>query len=79
MFYFGLIGLALIVIAWVPETIKSLKSKKTARPEFLLLYFLGSLFLTLHAMTIRDLIFIILNAIATVLSGTNLVRSLIGD
>ena len=38
--YLGLLGLTLIVIAWVPETIKSLRSGKTAKIAFLSLYFL---------------------------------------
>ena len=74
----GIIGLSLIVIAWVPETIKSIKSGKTIRVEFLILYFLGSIFLTIHAINIGDLVFIMLNGLASVLSGVNIVRYLWG-
>ena len=70
----GLFGLILILIAWIPETLKNLKEGKVkTRTEFLILYMLGSLFLTIHAIILLDLVFIILNLLATILSGVNLV------
>ncbi|MCR8433399.1 MAG: hypothetical protein NDP13_04250 [Crenarchaeota archaeon] len=74
----GLIGLVLIVIAWIPETIKTLKKlEKPARIEFLMLYFFGSILLTMHAITIRDPVFITLNGIASILSGINFGKALV--
>ena len=70
----GLFGLILILIAWIPETLKNLKERRVkTRTEFLILYMLGSLFLTIHAIILLDLVFIILNLLATILSGVNLV------
>jgi len=74
----GLLGLLLIVLAWIPETIKSMRSGKTIRLEFLILYFAGSVLLTLHAVNIGDYVFIILNGLASILSGANIVRYLWG-
>ncbi len=69
--YIGFVGLILLVVAWIPETIKSLRSGQTAKIEFLVLYFIGSILLTVHAIIIGDLVFIILNGLASVLSGLN--------
>jgi len=74
----GILGLVFIVIAWVPETIKSMRSGKTIRIEFLCLYFVGSILLTIHALSIGDAVFTILNGMASILSGTNIVRYLLG-
>lgn len=73
----GIMGLVLIVIAWIPETIKTIKKlEKPARIEFLVLYFLGSILLTTYAILIRDLVFITLNGMAAILSGINLGKAL---
>ncbi len=74
--YIGFIGLTLLVVAWVPETIKSLKSGRTAKMEFLVLYFVGSILLTIHAIIIRDLVFTILNGLASILSGINVGKAI---
>ena len=71
---YGLIGILLILVAWLPETVKNLRARKvTTRSEFLLLYTAGSFLLTLHALILGDLIFIILNSLATMLSGANII------
>ena len=77
-FILGLTGLILIVVAWIPETIKSIRSGETIRTEFLLLYFLGSILLTTHAILIADIIFTVLNGLASILSGINLIKNLRG-
>ena len=76
--YYGLIGITLILIAWLPETIKNMKATKVnTRYEFLILYTLGSLLLTIHALILNDIIFIILNALATILSSANITLKVI--
>ncbi|RLE72512.1 MAG: hypothetical protein DRZ80_07155 [Thermoprotei archaeon] len=75
---YGLIGILLILVAWLPETIKNLKATRVAtRFEFLLLYTSGSLLLTIHAYILGDIIFIVLNALATALSGINIALKLL--
>ncbi len=76
---YGLIGILLILVAWLPETVKNLRARKVAtRFEFLMLYTAGSFLLTLHAYLLGDLIFIILNLLATFLSGANIILKVTG-
>jgi lipid-A-disaccharide synthase-like uncharacterized protein len=71
--YYGLVGITLILVAWLPETIKNMKAAKVnTRYEFLILYTLGSFLLTIHALILNDIIFIVLNALATILSSANI-------
>jgi len=70
----GLLGLIFLLIAWIPETIRNLRERRVkTRTEFLILYMLGSLLLTIHAIILFDIVFIILNLLATFLSGLNLI------
>ena len=69
---YGFIGLLLILIAWLPETYKAIKEKRTINPLFAFLYSLGSLFLAYHAFIIDDMSFLILNSVATIISLLNL-------
>ncbi len=72
--YVGIVGLVLLIIAWVPETIKNwIERKITSRLEFLIFYVAGSLLLAFHAYLIHDLVFLILNSLAFILSFINLV------
>ncbi|GEM_PF-1961104 len=75
----GRIGLILLLISRIPETISSIKSKRA--PEmpvtFILIYLTASVLLTIHARIIDDLVFIILNAVASVLSGINLALKIV--
>lgn len=73
MIEIGIIGMALIIIAWVPETIRTLRTKKTGLElRFNIIYVLGSLLLTVYAITIQDIIFTTLNAILFLISLLNL-------
>lgn len=70
--YLGIAGLALLLIAWMPETIQNWKEKgKNLNLKFVLLYFFGSLFLALHAVAIGDMPFFVLNALATLIALFN--------
>jgi len=75
----GWIGLALLLIARIPDTIRSIRAKRA--PEisiaFIIIYFTASVLLTIHARLIRDLVFIILNAIASMLSGLNMILKIV--
>ena len=74
---YGFLGIILILIAWLPETVKNLKAMEiTTRIEFLILYTVGSILLTIHAYILGDIIFIILNAIAAMLSGANMLMKI---
>ena len=73
----GIIGLVLLAIGWIPETIKVIKEKKSRiDKEFGILYVLGSLLLLIYSMQIKDYIFMALNFIVMVMSGISLVFSL---
>ena len=75
--YIGIVGLLLILAGWVWEFIQSLKSNKSGVPlSFALLYGAGSLLLTLHSIALGDIVFIILNAAATLIAAANAVFAL---
>ena len=68
----GLLGALLIVVAWIPETIHTIRFRKSGLEiHFALIYVLASLLLTIYSIVIADLVFIILNASATVLGIIN--------
>ena len=68
----GIIGLILLSIGWVPQTIKIIQDKKSAIDwRFGILYTAGSLFLVAYSFQIKDYIFLILNSFVTLMSGTS--------
>jgi len=70
---FGLVGLVLIAAAWA---VNILRKSPPPSLDLTLLYFLGSLSLTIYAALIGDAVFTVLNALSSVLSFVNLVRVL---
>lgn len=67
----GLIGLLAIVACWIPQTYEVLKIKRAdMKLSFLILYFFGSIALTIYAL--GDPIFVTLNLLTTVGSAINL-------
>ena len=67
----GLIGLLAIVACWIPQTLEVVRTKHSQmKLSFLLLYFAGSIALTIYA--IGDSIFVILNLLTTIGSVMNL-------
>ena len=75
--YIGVVGLLLILAGWVWEFIQSLKSNKAGVPlSFALLYGAGSLLLTLHSIALGDIVFILLNAAATLIAAANAIFAL---
>jgi lipid-A-disaccharide synthase-like uncharacterized protein len=70
--YIGVAGLLLILAGWIWEFYQTLKSKKAGVPlSFALLYGAGSMLLTLHSIELGDMVFIILNAAATLIAMAN--------
>ncbi len=67
----GLIGLFAIVACWVPQTYEVLRTRRVnMNLSFLILYFIGSIALTIYAL--GDVIFVTLNLLTTVGSAINL-------
>lgn len=67
----GLIGLLAIVACWIPQTLAVVRTKHSdMRLSFLLLYFFGSIALTIYA--IGNPIFVSLNLLTTIGSAVNL-------
>ena len=63
--FFGLAGLALIVIAWIPGVIETIRTKKSGmKKEFIVIYFLGSLSLTIYGLQLNAMPFVVLNGLA---------------
>jgi MtN3 and saliva related transmembrane protein len=69
----GLFGLICIVFAWIPQTVKTVRNKRSdIGLPFLILYILGSFSLTVYSVLLNDIIFMILNGLATFESAINL-------
>ena len=76
----GWLGLTLIVLAWIPAIVESIKRKKATTPlKFTLIYFLGSLTLTIYAILRLVWPFIVLNGLAALLSFINLYYAIKGS
>lgn len=69
----GWLGLAMLLIAWIPQTWDTIKAGEThMNLAFILLYALSSAFLTLYSFFNNDTVFLVLNAMLTLGSGINL-------
>jgi len=69
----SILGLSLILIGWIPQTWQTIKNKKCQlQLKFAIAYLIGSGLLAYHAYQISDLIFLILNAGATLMALINL-------
>ncbi len=68
----GLAGLVLLLIAWVPETIKTIQQKKsTVELKFSAVYALGSASLMTYAYLLGDWIFTTLNLLTMLMALMN--------
>ena len=69
----GIIGLVLIAVAWLPQVIEIIITKKSGlNIKFALIYVIGSFALVIYSIQIKDTIFLILNSLATLMSFTGL-------
>ena len=69
----GWAGFAILVAAWVPQTIETIKAGRTdVNMAFIWLYVISSLLLTIYAILENDHVFIALNSLLTFGSGINL-------
>ena len=69
----GIIGLILIAVAWLPQVIEIIKTKKSGlNIKFALIYVIGSFALVIYSIQIKDTIFLVLNSLATLMSFTGL-------
>ncbi len=69
----GIIGLALLVISWIPQLTEVLRKKQAKiNIKFGLMYFIACVLLAIHAYIIKDLVFTILNILAGIMGGLTL-------
>jgi uncharacterized protein with PQ loop repeat len=69
----GWAGFLLLVAAWVPQTIDTIKAGRTdVNIVFIILYVISSALLTVYAIVNTDYVFIVLNGLLTIGSGINL-------
>lgn len=69
----GWAGFGILVSAWIPQTIDTIKQGSTTMNlAFIVMYFTSSLMLTIYSILIQDPIFTALNALLTLGSGINM-------
>ena len=69
----GWMGFAILVSAWVPQTLQTIKAGRTdISLAFILMYVSSSLLLTIYSVLENDHVFIALNGLLTIGSGINL-------
>lgn len=69
----GWTGFAILIMAWIPQTMDTIKAGKTdMNIAFILMYVISSLLLTIYSILENDHVFITLNALLTIGSGINL-------
>ncbi len=69
----GYLGLALVAICWLPQTIETIKLGQCgANTQFLVLSALGSVCLTVYAIDRGDVVFSVLNSLTALGGGINL-------
>ena len=62
--WIGIAGLLLLLLAWIPETLEVIRSRKTEMEiKFILIYTLGSVLLAIHSFFLNDLVFLTLNVL----------------
>lgn len=69
----GLFGMTLIIIAWLPEIIETIRKKDAGmKLEFILPYFFGSASLAYYSWQLNSVPFMALNSIAALVPLINL-------
>lgn len=73
MEYIGWIGFVILVGAWVPQTLETIRRGRSGTNLlFNAMYMSASLLLTVYALLISDWVFVALNALLSIGSGINL-------
>ena len=69
----GWTGFAILIMAWIPQTLDTIKAGRTdINIAFILMYVFSSLLLTIYSILESDNVFIALNGLLTIGSGINL-------
>ncbi|MBO6522378.1 MAG: hypothetical protein JJ971_01005 [Balneolaceae bacterium] len=69
----GWSGFAILITAWIPQTLDTIKAGRTdMNIAFILMYVISSLLLTIYSILENDHVFIALNTLLTIGSGINL-------
>ncbi len=71
-YYIGLAGLVLLLFAWIPETLKTIREKRSPiELKFSLVYALGAACLMIYAHLLGDWIFTTLNLLTMLMALMN--------
>lgn len=69
----GWTGFAILIMAWIPQTIDTIKAGRTdMNIAFIMMYVTSSLLLTIYSILENDNVFTALNGLLTIGSGINL-------
>ena len=69
----GWTGFAILIMAWIPQTMDTIRAGRTdMNIAFILMYVFSSLLLTIYSILENDHVFIALNGLLTIGSGINL-------
>ncbi|MGH2568928.1 MAG: lipid-A-disaccharide synthase N-terminal domain-containing protein [Bacteroidota bacterium] len=67
MQWLGYMGLVALVVAWIPQSVETVKlGRCSINLEFLVLVLIGNVCLALYAWSIDDTVFGLLNSVSTV-------------
>ncbi len=73
MEFLGWIGFGILVAAWIPQTLDTIKAGKcSTNLVFIILYAVASLLLTIYAILQVDYVFTALNGLLTIGSSINM-------
>ena len=73
-YFIGVLGALILALAWLTSLIRTLRSKKnTIDPTFTTIYFIASVLLTIYSALIGDMIFAIINGLASLIALIELV------
>ena len=69
----GILGMLFLVAAWIPQTLRTIRTKKVGiSRKYLYAYLVGSAILAAYAYLIGDMIFFTLNSLAAMMDFINL-------
>ena len=69
----GWIGLAILLLSWLSEAVQAYKEKTAKIPiTFASLYLIAAILLSLHALAINDMIFLVLNVATGLIALMNI-------